>query len=266
LDQLKKVAHYAGIAYCGDSESLMKWTCGTRCRDSQITNGTKTHGVYDVAGTFGYISERPSSKEIFVVFRGSANVRNWLDNFEMWQHEWPFQLAANKSANKVKVHKGFVDAYSNLRGAMTKSLRGLLSDAGKEDWTVVITGHSLGAAMATIAAVDLISAGIGLDPAKVKLAVFHSPRVGNSEFSRLVSELGFAKVERVVQDNDIVAHVPGTWLGYEHIAGEKYVVYDQVYACEGTEDPRCSASRFPVLNLMAHARFLDRRLFFGGLG
>ncbi|ORZ37811.1 Alpha/Beta hydrolase protein [Catenaria anguillulae PL171] len=264
LDQLKKFAHYAGVVYCGDRQSLMSWTCGARCRDP-ITAGTKTHGVYDVAGNFGFIAERPSSKEIYVVFRGSSDIRNWLDNFQLWQREWPFPIAV-KPERKVQVHKGFIDAYDRLRGDVTKTLRGLLADPAKKDWTVVITGHSLGAAMATIAAVDLVSAGIGLDPAKVTLSAFHSPRVGNSEFSRIVSNLGLAQVERVAQDNDIIVHVPSDWLGYEHIAGEKYIMGDQVYACQGTEDRRCSRSRAPVLNLIVHMRFMKRELFFGGLG
>lgn len=76
---------------------------------------------------------------------------------------------------------------------------------------LLITGHSLGAAMATLLA--------GLYPS-AELVTFGSPRVGNSTFA---AALGARRVRRYVDHTDIVAHVPvkAPLFGYRHTSGRR---------------------------------------------
>lgn len=79
---------------------------------------------------------------------------------------------------------------------------------------VVITGHSLGGALAVLAAARLCHAG----PRLVALTTFGCPRAGDSQFvSWLESRLPAHAALRVVNDLDIVTRVPFRTLGYAHL-------------------------------------------------
>ncbi len=53
----------------------------------------------------------------------------------------------------AQVHSGFLTAYDSLRPALLGLLAALL-DGEQDRWTLQLTGHSLGGALATLAAWD----------------------------------------------------------------------------------------------------------------
>ena len=75
----------------------------------------------------------------------------------------------------------------------------------------MITGHSLGAAMATLLAAEREEA---------ELVTFGSPRVGDPAFAALFA--GRA-VRRYVDCTDGVTAVPPSLIGYAHLSGERYI-------------------------------------------
>lgn len=87
---------------------------------------------------------------------------------------------------------------------MTRTVRTELARPGRADYRVV-TGHSLGGAVATLAAVHLRRSGVACD-----LYTYGAPRVGNDRFVAHVGgepdRLGFTA--RVTNTRDIVAAVP----------------------------------------------------------
>ena len=99
-----------------------------------------------------------------------------------------------------KVHAGFKSALDGVWDEMLPELK-RLQDQKVPLW---VTGHSLGAALATLAA-DRLQDVQGL-------YTFGSPRVGNQEFQKRFSRSAF----RVVNGRDIVADVPPQGL-YRHI-------------------------------------------------
>ena len=135
-------------------------------------------------------------------------------------------------------------------------------------YQLVVTGHSLGAATATLAAVSLKLAGF--DP---MLYALGSPRVGNAAFSAYVAGLfpDARTPQRLTHCRDVVPHVPYTDMGYTHIDQEVYeecsaskdkgtdaaVVVD---GCEpGGEDRTCS-QQWPIYEttVASHLFYLDR--------
>jgi predicted lipase len=84
---------------------------------------------------------------------------------------------------------------------------------------VLVTGHSLGAAMATLAAVDLANAGYDTD-----LITFGSPRVGNKAFSEYVNNTVNGVNLRVTHGNDIVTVFPPQLTGYHHVGREVHYI------------------------------------------
>lgn len=117
-----------------------------------------------------------------LVFRGTSIFGDWLSNLNTILADWP---------EGGSVHRGFKEA-----------LREVWAEVG--DWVAALdrpmfyTGHSLGAALATLAA-----SKSPRPPCAVY--TFGSPRVGNSEF---VATLKNIAVYRVVNNHDIVPTLP----------------------------------------------------------
>lgn len=102
------------------------------------------------------------------------------------------------------VHWGFWRAES----ALWPNIARWLSEHRPQE--VVVTGHSLGAAMATVTAARLPEA---------RLVTFGSPRVGTRGLARAFAA---GRVRRYVDCCDGVTRVPPPW-GFVHLPGERYI-------------------------------------------
>ncbi|MFZ6875898.1 lipase family protein [Undibacterium sp. Di27W] len=103
------------------------------------------------------------------------------------------------------VHDGFLRAYESIAG----QLHAWLEQAQAS--RVYITGHSLGAAVATLAAALLPDS---------RLVTFGSPRVGNAAFAAMFKN---RVVDRYVHCADIVTILPPESEYYEHLHGMHYL-------------------------------------------
>jgi triacylglycerol lipase len=106
--------------------------------------------------------------------------------------------------------------HSGFRGECDKIWNDIVSHHGKGHQTkkLWITGHSLGAAMATIATSRFE------ETQKVEqLTTFGSPRVGTRKFVKNIE----TKHMRFVNNNDIVTKVPLFIMGYKHHGELKYI-------------------------------------------
>jgi triacylglycerol lipase len=118
------------------------------------------------------------------------------------------------------VHTGFRKALDQVWGDVATYLKAL---GGKPVW---LTGHSLGAALATLAA-----ARWAAGPRVQGIYTFGSPRVGNAVFAATVP----GPCYRFVNNNDVVTRLPppGLFAGYRHVGVLKYIRTDGVIV----EDP-----------------------------
>jgi len=104
-----------------------------------------------------------------------------------------------------KVHLVFRDALNAIWNPLQSWLQGT---TGLQIW---VTGHSLGAALATLAAALLPGA---------RLVNFGSPRVGDSVFA---AQFDGRSAGRYVDCCDVVTRLPPEFLGYAHIQGMIYI-------------------------------------------
>lgn len=154
------------------------------------------------------------------------------------------------------VHEGFYDAYLQVQTAVVTKLKKLTHD--HSDAEVLVTGHSLGGALALLAALDV--SYLGLNPT---LYTFGQPRVGDPEFSKHVFKQ-LAVYERVVHYDDIVPHNPLNALGFLHAGNEvwydSYEYTPDYKECENVsgepENPNCSSSFWTQLGVTAHRYYL----------
>ncbi len=99
---------------------------------------------------------------------------------------------------------------------------------------MVATGHSLGGAVATLAAAYLRAAGNAVD-----LYTYGSPRVGNDAFANFVSAQAGLEI-RVTHLDDPVPRLPPLLFSYRHTSPE-YWLYDggattTNYECDWKQD------------------------------
>lgn len=109
-----------------------------------------------------------------------------------------------KNAAKAggKVHSGFQKEVNDLWMDILEELEH--NDQLKVRKDVYFTGHSLGAAMATIASTRY--------PKAEELHTFGSPRVGGPKFVKNITVPHY----RFMNNNDIVCRIPPAWLGFRH--------------------------------------------------
>ncbi|NEQ55568.1 MAG: hypothetical protein F6K11_36550, partial [Leptolyngbya sp. SIO3F4] len=104
-----------------------------------------------------------------------------------------------------KVHKGFFLGWADIeRPVLARLDFWRKKNNGKPLPPLLITGHSLGGALATMAAASLLENGFDV----AGVYTFGQPRVGDLTFIKQLDEKLPNKVFRFINNNDIVPHVP----------------------------------------------------------
>lgn len=133
-----------------------------------------------------------------------------------------------------------------------------------------MTGHSLGGALATYAAVDIKRF---LAPqAQVHFYTFGSPRPGNSQFADFVMTIfPDGHYSRVTHNKDLVPHIPSEAEGYKHAGNEIWyfnpenapLAYKECINEAGKPENRTCADFYPVaLSLDDHRQYLGLPISF----
>ncbi|PNH05267.1 Lipase [Tetrabaena socialis] len=163
-------------------------------------------------------------REVAIAFRGTQMVK-WKDiatdvRVAPCSRLEPLDDSADAplSAHKTWVHTGFQHAYDSVQGPLYQLLDAVTVPApGAMPWRVLVTGHSLGGALATLAAYDL--AKRKRTPASAQQAIslysYGAPRVGNEPFVEEFDQL-VRNTWRVTNAHDIVPSVPHL-MGYRHV-------------------------------------------------
>ena len=144
-------------------------------------------------------------QNIVVCFRGTepTEMTDVLSDLKAWP---------KRSQERGFVHFGFAQALDKVYDEMSTYLE-RLSLSVSEDVKVICTGHSLGAALATLFASRQDAH---------ELYTFGSPRVGSRSFCKEIKKDGI-KHYRFVNNNDIVTSVPLTLMGFRHSGNLCYI-------------------------------------------
>ncbi|MBW8311757.1 MAG: lipase family protein [Rhizobium sp.] len=194
------LAHFASFAY-SEAEQLV---------ESPLM---KAHGIevqpFDTAGTQGFIFS--SDAACILAFRGTEmTLEDWMTDADARQHEPPWEEAGEG----VGIHKGFHDALERVWDEVATRL----TEARRPIW---ITGHSLGGALALLAASRLTRERPALPVAGVY--TFGQPRIGSNAWTKTLPIQLQQRIFRYVNDNDIVPLVPPqSPIDYEHVGQARY--------------------------------------------
>lgn len=158
------------------------------CRDQIINLGYGEFAWFDHEGTQAFACRKSNASDIFIVFRGTEpnQMRDLLADAKAWR---------KPAREKGLVHFGFAQALDKVYDNIVRWIDEQNLDGERN---ITCTGHSLGAALATIMASRLDAN---------ELYTFGSPRVGNRDFVKEIKNDG-VKHYRFVNNNDVVTKVP----------------------------------------------------------
>jgi predicted lipase len=233
----------SAAAYCDPSDYMTRSYKGNAA--GFVATNTIVDSKTDTQGFIGYMA---STSQIYVTFRGSESISNWATNLDAITTPYPESYGC---PGDCQVHKGFFTAEQSVIDSIITNV-GVLSNK-YPSYSIWITGHSLGAALATLTALDLQAVGF-----KVNMQNFGSPRVGTTDFANWVDG-ALSNHNRNTHHKDMVPHIP-MHERFTHIDTEWYEdPVDSVKACTGNEDPDCSY-QWSITSISDHLLYLNQVL------
>lgn len=153
----------------------------------------------------GFTAEKDDA--FFIVFLSTNSKLDWLYNFLFFHKRIPY-----KGTNRgIKVHGGFISAYHLIR----EELHARYLASGKKK--IFITGHSLGAALSTLCALDF-QYNFNHE-SELSSISYGGPRIGNLAFKRSFNKR-VPQHLRVTTGNEFTLKLPFAWLGFRHVGKE----------------------------------------------
>ncbi|KAJ0914158.1 putative phospholipase A(1) [Helianthus annuus] len=216
-------------ATCKFSEKTMLDRCGLGGSGYKVTKnlhatcGVQLPGWIDRmprSSWIGYVAvcndekeiERLGRRDVVIAYRGTATCLEWIENLRATLTPMHNNDVAPEK-KRAMVQKGFLSMYTSatdtcpsLQDMMREEISRIIETYGNEPLSVTVTGHSLGAALATLTAYDITST-FKHSP-MVTVLSFGGPRVGNRNFRSQLENSG-TQILRIVNSTDVITKVPG---------------------------------------------------------
>ncbi|XP_062230420.1 phospholipase A1-II 6-like [Phragmites australis] len=173
-------------------------------------------------------------QDIVVAWRGTLRALEWVDDLEFAMVP-PTGLLGHHESSEAMVHRGWLSMYTSsnpmcshnkdsARDQVLSEVRRLMDKYKDEELSITVTGHSLGAALATLNAFDIAANGYNVATrgagtgCSVTAFAFASPRVGCSGFKKRFDGTPGLRLLRVRNTHDIVPRYPAVF--YHDVGAE----------------------------------------------
>jgi len=242
-----QLLHMSGAAYCSGPD-ILAWKCSF-CEEVPRFQpfGVAYNETTDMLAYVGY---EPFTQTVIISFRGTVltSILDWLEDLNFFQTE--------AICPACGVHEGFYEAYMSIRADFVKYVH--LAEQAYPNSEIVITGHSLGGALAYLAAVDLsLNEGINVTTSYT----FGQPRVGNTIFKDTWEQIFYdtATSFRVTHGLDPVPHLPPRLASFVHPPTEVYWdgLNTVMKICDGSgEDASCADQWLLPIGITDHLTYM----------
>ncbi|KAI9319176.1 Alpha/Beta hydrolase protein [Dichotomocladium elegans] len=214
------------------------------CPHCSITSDLEFVATFNtvILDTNAIVVRGDAQRTIFIAFRGTSSIENTIADMVILPVPYYGVTGAT-------VHKGFRDSYAAVKAGIIAAVKAQVS--AYPEYTLAVTGHSLGGASALLCALDLHEQGY-----KPMLYTYGQPRVGNPVFANYVVSTGIPYA-RTVNKRDLVPHIPSAISGFLHAGQEFWIKTDgsvgTYHVCpNGTETSQCSNSIVPFTSAADH--------------
>ncbi|OEL28390.1 Phospholipase A1-II 3 [Dichanthelium oligosanthes] len=203
-------------------------TSGARLPDGLIMRPAPPGAWSTESNWMGYVAvatdagaARLGRRDVVVAWRGTKRAVEWANDLDITLVPAAGVVGPGPGWSQPAVHRGFLSVYTssnstspfNKQSAREQALaeiRRLLDEYKGESCSITITGHSLGAALSTLTAIDIVGNGLNVrggtsnETVPVTAIVFGSPRVGDDQFKKAFDSTPGARLLRVRNAPDIV--------------------------------------------------------------
>lgn len=213
------------------SQPLFTWPNARACVERCAAAYTQTsRSIQDDLGLNGRVVTNAATDTealiinegdcLSVAFRGSQCLRDWIQDFKC-AHEHPRKGLTWSDSYEVEaeVHHGFFDDVESISADLLQVIGNIQHSTLNSQRPIFLTGHSKGAAEATLFALELKRQKCNI----AGIYLFGCPRVGNRSFRNIYDSTLYEETFRVVNENDIVPRVPGVLMGYKHVGQEMFL-------------------------------------------
>ncbi|KAI3816024.1 hypothetical protein L1987_15709 [Smallanthus sonchifolius] len=173
-------------------------------------------------------------RDILIAWRGTINPSDMIHDAELRLVSAP-KIFGALHKDDPKIHEGWYSIYTtndlntrynktSARDQAMEEVKKLVNQYRMEDISLTLTGHSMGAAIAALNAVDIVFNGLNkqsVTPPKacpVTVFGFASPKVGDSGFKKVFSSYKDLYYLRINNNPDVVPKYPA--LGYSDVGSE----------------------------------------------
>ncbi|KAJ4344807.1 uncharacterized protein N0V89_012551 [Didymosphaeria variabile] len=212
--ELEELARIVDISYCVGTAGLgiqKPFSCASHCgdedfKDFELVTAWNTGPLFSDSCGYIALSHPPSRPRIILAFRGTYSIANTIVDLSTIPQEYvpypgddddgatsdflapsPPPTAADEpppadppKCTNCTVHTGFYSSWLNTRKAILPALTEAIE--AHPDYEIVLVGHSLGGAVAALAALDLKARGWS-----PRITTFGEPRVGNAELMAYIN-------------------------------------------------------------------------------
>jgi predicted lipase len=224
-----RLAHHAENAYLSDRELVNIYDDKLESTFNESVDDLDMLGVLPYVR--GFILKESNSSTI--AFKGTDSLSDWVSNI----HITKISVAWLDNYKPIPhAHKGFTSAYNVIREY-------ILSLDRKYKNIIYVCGHSLGAAIATLAAMDL---KISFPQKVIIIYTFASPRVGDTTFAKIFNDIMKYNTQRIYIEGDLVPKIPTTLNlpgSYNHV--------DEEFELESPDPDLDIADRHRIRNIIS---------------
>lgn len=246
IEMFNYMAEHAAASYCNTNQH--NYGKGIFCFDQEDrvcpilrTHSTSIIGLFDSGfqDMRAYTAVDHTSKEIVLSISGSNGPGMWsaVSNFTIV--DWPL-------VPQAMAHQQFIQVW-NYMDPEAVALSMNRAKRMYPDYSMKATGHSLGGAVAMLAAAQLrLEHDLPID-----VYSFGAPKLGNEHLSRFIEEQEEGKNFRITHLNDPISRLPRGCTGYTHISTEYWLMgqsatedtypVEDVQVCEGMTNMECNA-------------------------
>ncbi|CRG84115.1 hypothetical protein PISL3812_01445 [Talaromyces islandicus] len=218
LNDLSLFSQYSAAAYCSMNLNSTGAALACSVGNCPLVEAADTQILYDFdescsfGDASGFVAVDNTNNLIVLSFRGSHDLSNWIANLDFFPIDTP------SVCEGCSMHVGFWETWQTVAANVTEQLQSAL--ATYPGYTLVMTGHSLGAALAAIAATVFRNSGI-----PVEMYNYGQPRLGNLALAQYITNQTATTNNnyRVTHTEDPVPKLPPRLFGFDHYSPEYWI-------------------------------------------